>query len=340
MRAGIIGVGKMGLSHLAILGAHPDVDVVGVCDSQGMMTSALRSQMGIETFKEAKKLFAATEPDCVMISTPSSAHFEAASLALDRGIHVFVEKPLTLDATSSRKLTALAQARGLANRVGYHYRFVASFREVQRLVHAGAIGDVHHIEGKAFGPVVTRAKSGFTWRSKKGEGGGCLHDYASHVIDLMNWIVGPPSEVRGARLRSVFSKDVEDTVHAIFGYESGASGHLEANWSDESYRKMTTTITVYGTKGKIHADRQECQVFLRAGERFENYDEGWTTRYITDLQTGSPSYYLRGEEYSHQIDDFISAVRSRDAGGQNTFEGAAQVDEVIERIIRADDAKA
>ena len=76
----------------AILGAHPDVDVVGVCDSQGMVTSALRSMTGIETFKESKKLFREVRPDCVVISTPSAAHYEAASLALEDDIHVFVEK--------------------------------------------------------------------------------------------------------------------------------------------------------------------------------------------------------------------------------------------------------
>jgi predicted dehydrogenase len=322
----------MGISHLAILGAHPDVDVVGVCDSQGMVTSALRSMTGIETFKESKKLFREVRPDCVVISTPSAAHYEAASLALEDDIHVFVEKPLTLDAAMSQRLAALAQSRRLANQVGYHYRFVASFRELRRLVQAGAIGEVHHIDGCAFGPVVTRPKSGFTWRSKKGEGGGCLHDYASHVIDLMNWIMGPPTSVLGARLRPVFSRDVEDTVHALFEYDGGASGRLHADWSDESYRKMTTSITVHGTKGKIVADRQECQVYLKSGETFEDYAEGWTTRYITDLQ-GPTSYYLRGEEYSTQIDDFVRNVRARDPRGENSFESAAATDHVIAQIL-------
>jgi predicted dehydrogenase len=150
--------------------------------------------------------------------------------------------------------------------------------------------------------------------------------------------MGAPEAVLASRLRSVYSRDVEDTVYALFGYAGGASGQLEANWSDESYRKMTTTLAVYGTKGKILADRQECQVFLKAGEGFEDYSEGWTTRYITDLQAPT-AYYLRGEEYSSQIDDFMRSVKTRDPLGENSFESATATDEVIERILRCNESK-
>lgn len=337
LRAGLVGAGKMGLSHLAILGAHPDVDVVAICDNQGLVTSAIKSQTGIETYKDARKMMRDASLDCVFIATPSASHFEVASQALERGLHVFAEKPLTLDAAESQRLAQMAEQRGLANQVGYHYRFVGPFQEMRRLVTAGAIGSVHHIEGKAFGPVVVKEKSGFTWRAKRGEGGGCLHDYASHVIDLMNWMVGPPRAVVGAQLQSVFSKDVEDTVHALFRYDGGLSGRLEANWSDESYRKMSTTITAFGTTGKIVSDRQECQVFLKPGCEFEKYTEGWNIRYITELQA-PVRYYLRGEEYTAQIDAFVDACRRRDPAGQNSFTSAAQADRVVELIARAHEA--
>src|SRR5947208_7871869 len=121
-------------------------------------------------------------------------------------MHVFSEKPLCLDQAESKQLADLARAKGRVNQVGYHNRFIGTFRETRRLVQSGAIGDVYHINGTAFGPVVIRPKSGGTWRSRKSEGGGCLHDYASHVVDLMSFIVGPPEAVLSASLRSIFSK--------------------------------------------------------------------------------------------------------------------------------------
>lgn len=334
IRVGLIGVGKMGLSHYAILGAHPRVEVAAICDSAGYITSALRKHTGVETFKDYRKMIDAARLDCVVIATPTSTHYEAATEALERGLHVFVEKPLCLDPVQSRRLAELAKAKKRANQVGYHNRFIGTFRETRRLVRAGAIGEVYHVGGSAFGQVVIRPKSGSTWRSSKQEGGGCLHDYASHVVDLMNFVAGPPERVLGAHLRRIFSRDVEDAVYATLRYPGGASGQLETNWSDDSHRKMSTTITVFGTKGKIVTDRQECRVYLRQSAEFERYPAGWTIRYITDLQA-PVAYYLRGEEYTAQIDAFVDAVEAGSAEQENSFASAFETDRAIAMIAEA-----
>jgi predicted dehydrogenase len=338
IKAGLIGVGKMGISHYAILGAHPDVDMAAICDSATYVTSALKKHTGIEAFKDHRKMIDTGGLDCVFVATPSASHFEVASYALENGVHVFAEKPLCLDPAQSKRLAELAKENKRANQVGYHNRFIGTFREVARLVKAGALGEIFHINGTAFGPVVIRPKSGSTWRSKKSEGGGCLHDYASHVVDLMNFVVGPPKQVLSARLRSVYSKDVEDAVYALFAYEGNASGILETNWSDETHRKMSTTITVHGTKGKIVADRQECKIYLRAGAEFEKYPAGWTIRYITDLQD-PVAYYLRGEEYSAQVDAFIRAIRGGAAQQENSFASAYETDRIVDLILKASQAR-
>ena len=335
IRVGLIGAGKMGMSHLAIFGAHHDVDLVGLCEPQSFVASSIRSQTGIETYKSFEKLIADGGLDAVVVATPTTTHLDAAVCALEHGLHVFVEKPLTLSPADSWRLVQLAAERGRANQVGYHNRFVGTFAETRRLVQSGAIGTVYHIDGTAFGPVVTKEKTGFTWRSKKAEGGGCLHDYASHVVDLMNWIIGPPRAVVGARLTSVYSEHVEDAVDALFEYQSGATGSLQTNWSDESHRKMSTSVTVYGTAGKIIADRQECQVFLKPGVAVDGYEAGWTIRYITELQP-PVDYYLRGEEYSAQVDAFVRAAIESDPKPQNSFESAYATDWVIDQITQAD----
>ena len=176
----------MGLSHYAILAANSHVTVAAVCDSATYITSSLQKYNGVETFKDYRKMLDCVKLDCVLVATPTSTHYAVASEALERGLHVFVEKPLCLDPGESKKLSDLAAAKRRANQVGYHNRFIGTFQETQRLVKAGALGDIYHIHGSAFGQVVVRPKSGSTWRSKKSEGGGCLHDYASHVIDLMH----------------------------------------------------------------------------------------------------------------------------------------------------------
>ncbi|MEO1234169.1 MAG: Gfo/Idh/MocA family oxidoreductase [Myxococcota bacterium] len=337
VRTGIVGLGKMGISHYAILNAHPDVDLVAITDTNPFLTTALKKHAKVEVFKDFKRMIDDKNLDAILIATPTKTHFEIARYALDRGLHTFLEKPFTLTLDEGRTLLDLASKKGVVNQVGFHNHFIGTFAEVRRLVKSGAIGDLYHVEGEAYGQVVTKPKAS-TWRSKKSEGGGCLHDYASHVVDLMNWVAGPPIKVLGAYLNSIFSEGVDDAVFATFDYGNGMSGQLTTNWSDTTYRKMTTRITVNGRKGKIVADRQEVRVFLTAGNAVDGYDEGWTIKYITDLQP-PVWYYLRGEEYSAQIDTFVSNIKSGNLEGENRFASAYQTDEVLEMIQKADRAR-
>lgn len=338
VRVGIIGAGKMGISHYSIVNAHPDATVAAVSDTSGYVLSVLRKYAGVATYRRYEEMIDAAALDAVVVATPSSTHFACARYALERGLHAFVEKPLTLSSAESLALAQLEGQRRRICQVGFHNRFIGTFREAQRLVRAGALGTVSSIRGSAFGQVVVK-EQGSTWRSRRAEGGGCLHDYACHVVDLMNFVVGPPERVTGARLQRIFSTDVADAVYAIFSYPGGASGLLETNWSDETHRKMSTTLEVQGTRGKLVADRQELRVYLRAGFSLEGYPEGWTTRYITDLQP-PVRFYLRGEEYSAQIDAFVTAILAGDMGHENSFASAYQTDRVLDLIVRASGATA
>jgi scyllo-inositol 2-dehydrogenase (NADP+) len=333
MRVGIVGIGKMGLSHYGIANALPGVSVVAVSDTSRYVCSVLKKYAGVETYGSCEDMIAGARLDCLIVATPTSTHFSLARHALEKGLHLFVEKPLTLSPAESRALSDLANQRRCVNQVGFHNRFIGTFQEAQRVIRAGALGAVTNIHGSAFGQVVVK-EQGSTWRSRKSEGGGCLHDYACHVVDLMNFLVGPPKHVAGARMQTIFSSDVEDAVSAVFDYGSQMSGILETNWSDETVRKMSTTIVVHGTKGKLVAERQELKLYLRTGHAFDTYAEGWNTRYITDLQKPVP-FYLRGEEYSAQLDSFFEAIRQGDLGHENSFASAYETDRVLDLIQRA-----
>lgn len=337
IRVGVIGAGKMGLSHLAILGAHPDVELVGVCDSLGYLLDVLEKYTGVRKFSDAAHLFD-ERPDAVLIATPSASHVALVGEALARGIHVFCEKPLTLSAAESTALADAAANAGLVTQVGYHNRFVGTFREVKRLLDLRAIGRVTHVLAEAYGPVVLRPK-GETWRSKRVAGGGALYDYAAHPLDLLCWYLGEPERVTGAVLARDFSAETDDEVYGTLNYAGATSAQLSVNWSDESYRKMTTKMTVWGERGKINADRQELEVYLRdTAEVPEGYRAGWNSVNTTTL-TAPVWFYLRGEEYSAQIDHFVRSVAASksDSGvvaPVNDFASAAATDRTIERFLR------
>jgi len=338
IRVALIGLGKMGLSHLALIRPHPLVELVAVCDPTPYITDVLGKYTGIKTYSDHKSLFANETLDAVVIATPSRFHGELVRIALDRGIHVFCEKPFCLDLGEAEELAARADALGLINQVGYHYRFVGALREARRLVAANAIGRIHHIRAEAYGPVVLRPKNS-TWRTKKAEGGGCLYDYASHAIDTLNYIFGPPRGVSGSVLNRIFSNDVDDEVYATLHYANGATGQLAANWSDESFRKMSLKISIWGEQGRINADRQEVQVYSRRDDAAAfGLEKGWNTRYTTDL-TDEVWFYLRGEEYSAQMDCFFRQIETGKQDNTVSFRSALETDRVIHHILRDSEGK-
>lgn len=331
LKGAIIGLGKMGLSHAAIVGAHPSVDLVAICDTSSMILEGFKRYTKVNTYSDYKKMIDNENLDFVVIATPTRYHYPMVKYAFDKNVNVFCEKPFCLVSSEGEYLVNIAKEKSLINQVGYHNHFIGNFRELHRLIRENVIGELVHFTGEAYGPVVTKEK-GSTWRSRPEEGGGCLFDYASHVINLIQVILGRPVKVNGALLKSIYSKGVEDAVYSLLTLENGLSGALLVNWSDETYRKMSTSLTLSGKRGKIICDATEMKIFLKEPNRKENLDKGWTIKYITEFAL-SVNFHLRGEEYSAQIDYFIDCIINKKNGLVNTFEQGFYTDKVIKMII-------
>jgi predicted dehydrogenase len=331
LKGAISGLGKMGLSHAAIVGAHPEVDIVSVCDTSTLVLDAFKRFTKVKTYTDYQKMIDNESLDFVVIATPTRIHYEMVRYALEKGIHTFCEKPFSLTIREGEDLVTLANQKKLVNQVGYHNHFIGTFRDLKRLLDTDVLGDLVHFTGEAYGPVVIKEKSG-TWRSDPKEGGGCLFDYASHVINLIQEIIGRPTKANGSQLKRIYSKEVDDAVYSILTLESGLSGVLSVNWSDETYRKMSTSLTILGKKGKIICNASEMKIYLKEANSKENLGKGWTIKYITDFAI-PVNFYLRGEEYSAQIANFVDCIIRKSQTEINSFKQALITDKVIELLI-------
>ena len=132
-------------------------------------------------------------------------------------------------------------------------------------------------------------------------------------------------------LKQYYNANVEDGVYALLETKNHISGVLNVNWSDETFRKMATTITIIGTKGKIIVDTTELKLYLKETPHHLKYSKGWNLRQINEL-SDEVDYYLRGEEYSAQLDYFIKAINGDVPNNINNFESANQTDRVIDLI--------
>ena len=96
---------------------------------------------------------------------------------------------------------------------------------------------------------------------------------------------------------------------------------------------MNTQISILGKKGKIIADATEVRIYLNEENRSFGLTKGWTIKDITGL-TKNVNFYLRGEEYSSQIDYFIDCINNKHIDNKSSFESASQTDEVISLLLK------
>ena len=332
LKTGFIGFGRMGITHFSLLNNHPSLDAAAVCDSSDIMMNILRRYIPINTYGDYKKMMDEESLDCVFISTPTDSHADIIKEALDRNIHIFTEKPFTMTREEGEGILRQLEGKNIVNQVGYVNRFNEVFMEVRKLIDSGIIGEIKSFSSEMYGATVLKdVKS--SWRSKRMTGGGCMYEFASHCIDLTIYLMGQPDKVTGSVLQNVYSSGVEDVVKSTFIYTKGYSGNIMVNWSDEAYRKPANIVKIFGTKGKIIADKHAYKIYLRQPATNDGLSAGWNTRYITDFAKGV-RFYVRGNEFTRQLDYFIDCIEKGIYNNLSSFSEAHKTDIVMDEITR------
>ena len=332
IKIGIIGVGRMGITHYSIINSHPQVEISSIADPSGLMLSMMKKYLPVKTYKDYRTLFEKDRPDAVLVCTPPNLHNDILKTSLEYKAHVFVEKPYTTDPKQASQLAYLFENKGLVNQVGYVNRFNDVFKEVNRLIKKDVIGKLIRFKSEMFSCTIAEPDDGSSWRSSREKGGGAVYEMAAHAIDLVNYLVGKPDKVIGSNLNSIYSKKVEDAVSSTFIYKNGCSGTIYVNWSDTAYRKPTNKIELFGTKGKILADQHSFKIYCNEDEPEHGFRKGWNTRYITDVFDNVP-FYVRGNEFTSQLYHFVDCIQTPEKKNLCSFSHGADAQEVIHRIF-------
>jgi predicted dehydrogenase len=331
LQAGFAGFGRMGITHFSILNTHPSVRVASICDQSKTMLGILDKYLDIEIYSDYQEMIDRSKLDFIVISTPADSHSEIIQCAIDKDLHIFCEKPFVLNTNEGSQILNSAQNKHLVNQVGYVNRFNSVFMEVKRLLELDTIGDIKNFSSEMYGATVLK-DSKQTWRSKRYTGGGCMNEFASHCIDLVTYLFGVPDRISGSVLQQIYSTQVEDLVCSMFSYSRGINGSIMVNWSDESVRRPTNIITIFGTHGKIIADKHAYKIYLRSDNPHNGFRKGWNTRYITDF-SDNVRFYVRGNEFTRQLDYFIDCIEKRSTENLSSFLEAFKTDTIMQQII-------
>jgi predicted dehydrogenase len=156
LKLGIIGAGRMGITHYSIANAHDHARVVGVADPSRLVTTMLGKYTGIGTYKDYRGLLKGEELDGVLVCTPPAYNPEILEAVLARRLPAFVEKPYVLNASDGARFAREFDAAGIINQVGYVNRWNDMFTRAKAFVGDGLIGAPLRFRSEMFSPTITR----------------------------------------------------------------------------------------------------------------------------------------------------------------------------------------
>jgi predicted dehydrogenase len=141
LKVGIIGCGKIADSHALQIQRIPGCEITAVCDREDLMALQFAQRFPVKArFCDLDRMLDEARPDVVHITTPPGSHFELARHCLNHGVHVYVEKPFTLNAVEAVDLIELARSKGLKLTAGHDDQFRHAARRMRRLVREGYLG--------------------------------------------------------------------------------------------------------------------------------------------------------------------------------------------------------
>ena len=263
MRFLVVGTGSIGTRHcrnLAALGHQ--VSAWDADDGRLAAAAALPGVTAAPSLDAA--LFAG--PAAVLVCTPPARHVPIARAAIERGAHVFVEKPIAAAADDVPELLELARRRGRWVSVGYNLRFLPSLRRVKALIDEGRVGRVYAARAE-FGFHLPAWRPGRDYRDgyavSQALGGGILLD-AIHELDYLGWLLGDATEVFGATAHvSDLAGDTEDLAEVTLRFADGALGQVHVDYLRRAYRR---TLEVIGAAGVIEWEYPSQRVTVRGPE--------------------------------------------------------------------------
>jgi len=231
IRLGVIGTGSMGAAHAGWISARktPRIELTAVADTD---PKVLEAACAPNKFADARALIASGTCEAVLIATPHYAHTELGIAALEAGLHVLVEKPISVHVADCRRLIAAHKNKDQVFAAMFNQRTDPHYLKLRELLKSGELGVVQRVQWTItnwFRSQTYYSSGG--WRATwGGEGGGVLLNQCPHNLDLFQWIFGMPERVTAiCKFGRYHDIEVEDDVTACLEYPDGSTSTFIAS---------------------------------------------------------------------------------------------------------------
>ena len=222
VRVGFVGAGGIAGAHMNSLSQVKNAQLVAFADLDESRAQRAAERFGATAYTDYHQMLEREDLQAIYVCIPPFAHTDAEIAAAGRGLGVFVEKPVAINMDKAREIEAALSAAGVANAVGYHWRYYDLTERCQELLASRTVG-------MAMGYWLGGLPGVPWWRRMDGSGGQIV-EQTTHIVDLARCLVGDVKTVScHAALRAlqdVENLDVPDVSSFSLAFESGAVGHI------------------------------------------------------------------------------------------------------------------
>jgi predicted dehydrogenase len=280
LRIAIAGCGKIADQHVEAIGRVPGSRIVALCDRELLMAKQLGERCGVsQCFSDVGEMLAAVSPDVVHIATPPQAHFTLASLCLESGSHVYLEKPFTVTASEADSLIQIAESRGLKLTAGHNGQFTREAIEMRRLAAEGYFGGKPiHLESyfsydlsdKSYvGPLLGN-RSHWVRRLP----GRLLHNLISHgIAKLAEFLDDEIAEIvafagQSPELERLNGEDVLDELRVLIRDKSGTTAFF---FFSTQIKPKLNQLRICGPVNSLVLDQNSSSLIRNVNRSYKSY---------------------------------------------------------------------
>jgi len=315
----VTGAGSIGRRHMANL-RKLGVQKLAAADPDASRLRPVVEELGVESFPDLEAALAAFNPNVVFVCTPPVFHVQNALQALQHDADVFIEKPLAHSVDGVSELKTEAGRRGRVVYVGYNLRFHPAIQRLKSLVEDGVVGRIQWARAEV-GQYLPDWRPWQDYRqsytARRELGGGIILD-ASHEIDYLLWLLGPPRELTSMAGRvSGLEVDVEDCATILMRLRSGAQADVHMDFVQ---RSPSRSCVLAGDLGTLQWDSTENEVRVaRPGCDVERMTYG----------------YEVNQMYLAEVECFFSCVQTRQASNTSLVEAEMTLKVALAALISA-----
>ncbi|MEW6201662.1 MAG: Gfo/Idh/MocA family oxidoreductase [bacterium] len=304
MRIGIIGVGKMGSSHLRIFSQLKNVEIIGIADINETLVRGLAAEYKTRSFNDYRQLLE-LKPDAVSVVVPTSLHKVVAIDALEAGCHILVEKPISSTLEDGKEIVTKAHKLGKKLLVGHIERFNPAVNILKEIIEDGVLGSIVSISSRRVGPYHPRITDS-----------GIILDLAPHDIDVISYLYAD-------RVREVYAiagkafHSQEDHATLMLKFRRGMAGVIETSWLPPHRVRKLNVVGDYGV-ASLDFIEQRVVVYDKNWAREANVSRQEPLRneleyFVKLINNGEPPL-VTGEDSLHALTVALTAVESYRTG--------------------------